>query len=366
MISTESYCEEKKVKRFKTVVFFTLSVSNTNSVLSHSTQWINEFARHCEKLHCYPVHMEKNVNLSENVQCSELGGGSFLYRCRAIFRILNTLKVILRNRDKAVVVYHMFPAPAILIGAILKLARVPQILWYSHSSTKNGLRLASRFVDHIFTPTRNSFPLKLPEKVKVVGHGIEVGTFQPKNLEDLQMSRKDGIWVFGRISPIKRIDVLIEAINRATISIKVLTCVGPIYDTKYFEFIKTLANNSHIEFHHKRELEKAELAEVMLSSSITFTGSLRTLDKAAIEAALAGSFILSDEREVLDSTGMSALWGEMGFAEPPMLHTQIELLDNLACSNAAGLQRLTISVFNAKSHSLETLVENILRLGARV
>jgi glycosyltransferase involved in cell wall biosynthesis len=104
---------------------------------------------------------------------------------------------------------HMAPLFAALFAPIAKPRGIPTLLWFAHASVTPTLRLAHAMVDRCVTPTRGSFPLP-SSKLAIVGHGIDTELFHPP--EQRPCSYAQTAVSVGRITPIKRIEEMLEAV----------------------------------------------------------------------------------------------------------------------------------------------------------
>jgi glycosyltransferase involved in cell wall biosynthesis len=116
-----------------------------------------------------------------------------------------------------VVFAHMVPRFAWLASPLARARRRPIVLWYVHRERSMELRLAAAVSAAIATAVPASFPLGSP-KVRALGHGIDGEFFAPAPSEALTDERPDLasperplIVMAGRLSPIKRQDVLLRA-----------------------------------------------------------------------------------------------------------------------------------------------------------
>lgn len=306
--------------------FFTLYFGRKNVLLSHTEYWVNEFAKHFDVVRVYAVHSDGSSRPSTNVHVYDLGGGSVPKRIVSATRLLISSIRILSQRGSPFVLYHMFPTPAIVLGPILKLRRTPQMLWYSHSSSTFILKLANKFVDYVATPTTNSFPIP-SNKVHIVGHGIPGTTSNSEGVNQHKLRKADVLYV-GRVSPIKKLEVLIEALSQTDSKLNIVV-VGPVTDLAYQEKIRRLSAKLNIEITFFGPIPFNEVGDLMANYSFFYSGNPKTLDKASVQAAIAGCFVLSEEAPVLRAVGMMKLWNSIGFTSSPILADQIRVLSSL-------------------------------------
>ena len=98
-----------------------------------------------------------------------------------------------------------------MAGPLLKLNRIPQVLWYTHKSVTLMLKLGVFFSDTVVTASRGSLRVNTPKK-KAIGHGIDTKLFDrnPKISDSDQPFR---IISVGRIMPVKRLDLAIDLVH---------------------------------------------------------------------------------------------------------------------------------------------------------
>ena len=134
--------------------------------------------------------------------------------------------------------------PEYVLAAGFWLAVFPKksLLWYTHKSTTWKLRIAEKQVDAIFTASTLSF--RLPsKKVEVTGHGIDTEFFKPAPTR--RKRTKLVILTVGRISPVKKHEVLIEAalfLKQEGADFEVRIAGAPIVegDAKYQEALERI------------------------------------------------------------------------------------------------------------------------------
>jgi glycosyltransferase involved in cell wall biosynthesis len=114
----------------------------------------------------------------------------------------------LSGRYDAVFV-HMNPEYVILAGPWWRLRGLRVVLWYTHRAVNPRLRLAALFASAIATAAAESLRLASP-KVRVVGHGIDAAAFRTPR--DGHLRDPLAIVSVGRITPIKRLEILIDAL----------------------------------------------------------------------------------------------------------------------------------------------------------
>lgn len=249
----------------------TQKVDKNDSNLGFFHRWIEEFAKHCEKVTV--ICLEKGeFDLPENVEVFSLGkeeirNWKFEIQVKLLY-LYRFYKYILKCRkDYDHVFVHMNPEYVILGGLFWRLQGKKILLWYTHKAVNLKLRLAEKLATKIFTASKESFRLK-SKKVEIVGHGIDVDLFT----SDIKTSLADdaiNLLTVGRISSVKDLETIILACNelikmQAEKKIN-LNIIG-----------KSITKQ---DFGYKKVLE--ELVDKLgLSKNIKFVGSRRHQDMA--------------------------------------------------------------------------------------
>jgi glycosyltransferase involved in cell wall biosynthesis len=104
---------------------------------------------------------------------------------------------------------HMSPIFAIVAAPFAKARRLPLVLWYTHRNVDLKLKIATALCDTVTTASPEGFQLPTP-KLKVLGHGIDPDQFPPTPLPSTD---RPVVISVGRLSSIKRYELLIEAVQ---------------------------------------------------------------------------------------------------------------------------------------------------------
>jgi glycosyltransferase involved in cell wall biosynthesis len=342
------------VRKALEVIFFTPKVDNLDPLFGHSIDWIQSFCPRVDKLSVYAVHVSKSTSLDDkNLSVFEIGGGSLVIRIKAILLLLKvSLRIAFSGGKNKLVIYHMAKEPALVLGPLLKIFKVRQVLWYSHSASSKSLRFVHYFINEVYTPTVVSYPI-CDKKVKVSGHGIDSSKFCITNP---QVRNIHNIVSLGRISRIKHLERIIQVFPTDSIT---LEFIGRIMDEEYKLELETIARARKINIHIKGEVAYKDIPSIFRRASICYTGSPKTLDKAAVQAAMCGCFVISEETEALESLGMAGFWNRLGFMSIPALEQQLKEILKLD-SVTMERERKAISSFTREKHDLNRLIELIL------
>ncbi len=322
---------------------FNLSTDRNDQILSFTWDWIEEFAKNFKQVKVYTTHKGKSSS-NANIQVTELGGGEPRYRIRAIFRLLVVLKTILTEDNKPMVFHHMSVNTAVIIGLPLRIAGVRQGLWYSHSVGSLKLRIALKFVSKVFSSTPSAFPFR-SKKCEFIGHGIRVEDFRrppARNTKD-----EFRILSVGRIAPIKNLEKIIQAIHELGNPMKKITFIGPTHekDMEYRSMLLSLGAECGITVEIHDSVERASIPNILGQYGIFFTGTPKSTDKAAIEAAISGCYVLSENHDTQKIVGMRDFW-EKSTCESLSLKNQLEYIlkrpPELVVQDRKGIQDIAI------------------------
>jgi glycosyltransferase involved in cell wall biosynthesis len=306
------------------MIIFNLATDENDPLLAFTSDWIKAFHEIENVTEVISTHVGSH-SLPKSIRVHELGGGSPFRKIIAIVKLLYHGVRIISTTKNTVVFHHMSTYSAMILGPLFRFRRFQQGLWYSHNRDSFILRAGSLCVNDIFTPTRDSFPFK-SKKLHSVGHGIEVNKF---NLQMNENARRFGIVSVGRISEVKRLDLLISGVIESGLQGAEVTLIGPNprQNNLYGKLVDLAAKND-VPLMFLKPVKNIHLADVLSKYSMCYTGSPKTVDKSAIEGALMGCFVLSENLNVLEQTGMNEVWRTIGQTPPVSISEQIRELSN--------------------------------------
>ena len=189
------------------LLMFTQILDKGSSKLGFAHDWVEELAKNCENLIVVCLYQGK-IDLPENVKVLSLGKEKGACKIKYLF---NFYKYILQERKNYDSVFvHMNAIYVVLGGLFWKIWKKKIGLWYVHRAVPISLRIAEKFTDIIFSASQTGFNLKT-EKLKILGHGIDLKKFKPSE-------KRGGANIFkiiyvGRISEIKNQELLFRALN---------------------------------------------------------------------------------------------------------------------------------------------------------
>lgn len=288
------------------LLIVTQVVDSEDSYLGFFVRWIEEFAKHVERIEIiclkegdHNFYSAKNaVPRSENseefsgtgVRVHSLGKEKGVSRMSYVF---NFYRYIWRLRhDYDAVFVHMNPEYVILGGPFWRLWGKNIALWYTHKSVNLKLRIAAIFTDIIFTASKESFRLR-NKKVHVMGHGIDVDFFVP----DSGISRGTAVLSVGRLSPTKRHDLVIRAAEHFPNEVRIAG-EGPEMGTLE-NLAERLALASRMHFLGSKTQEQLR-EEYRKAGVFVHTSETGSLDKVILEALACGLPVITTSTTLSD------------------------------------------------------------------
>jgi len=239
-----------------------------DSDLGFFVRWIEEFAKHCDRVTVICLRSGEH-SLPPNVKVTVLNENK-------IRRVLRLLSVSVSHRkDYDAVFVHMNPEYIDVAGLLWRLLGKRIALWYTHKSVNLKLRIAVLFAHIVFTASPESFRLAT-KKLRVMGHGIDTDFFSP----DSSIARGEWMLSVGRLMQSKRHDLAIRAAAQENRELRIAGD-GP-------------------------ERERLEVLARELSARVRFLGAL-TQVQVRNEYRKAGHLIHTSETGSLDKVVLEAL-----------------------------------------------------------
>lgn len=356
------------------LLILTQKVDKNDSVLGFFHDWLRVFAAHCEKLTVICLY-KGEYDLPSNVKVLSLGKeekkGVMSYELRVtrkIKYICRFYRLILRERSSYSNVFvHMNSEYVVLGGIFWKLMRKKIALWWTHKATPWHLRIAEKFVDVVFTASKESFRLQ-SKKVSVVGHGIDVSRYQGTRNKEQEIGSLQQktlkILTVGRVSQSKDLETLINAVGRIN-NVKFDIIGGSLdeKDEEYFEELKQLVKDKNLEtkvnfvgpIPNKDIINYYQDADLFIHASQT--GSL---DKVVLEAMACGLPIISCNDAIkndLLADYPDLIYSKGGSQE---LAKRIEKVINTSEEKRAELGKELRDIVK-NNHSLEELIIRICK-----
>ena len=292
------------------ILFVTQKVDADHPVLAQTVDLLRALATRCDAVDVLCDSVGRH-DLPPNVQLRTFGARTRLGRGLRFVRGLAAFVLPRAGRPTALLV-HMVPLFVLLSAPLVKLVRIPTLLWYTHWNPSRSLRLAVPLVDVVLSVSRGSFPLST-SKLEPTGHAIDVARFGPA-----AGPRADGplrLVALGRTARWKGYDTMLDALEQA---------VGRGCDAQLEIRGPQLTGDERA---HRRELEEAiraspalrdrvrveppvprdELPALLASFdallSATQPRGSETLDKVVYEAAACGVPVLASNSALAEFLG---------------------------------------------------------------
>jgi len=255
------------------LLIVTQTVDTEDPILGFFVRWIEEFAKHCEKVIVICLR-EGTHSLSDTVEVYEIGkAGSSMQKAVRFLLLVRKLR-----KEYDTVFVHMNPEYIVAAGFLWRMMHKRIALWYTHKSVNLKLRTAVLFAHIIFTASKESFRLK-SKKVQVMGHGIDTDFFTP----DPSVVR--GTWELsvGRLMGRKRHDLAIRAAVERGTELRIAGD-GPERDR-----LEALAKELHATVQFLGALTQTQLRdEYRTAAYLIHTSETGSLDKVVLEALACG------------------------------------------------------------------------------
>ncbi len=185
-----------------------------DSGLGVTIDWINAFANNVNKIYVI-THDAGRLPDIPNVEIVSIGKEKGYSKVRKAWELYRHCWRIIQNNKIDGCFVHMVPIFGVMLSPLLRLKGIPILQWYTHGYTSWAARLSYYLANQILTASHESLSIT-GSKILAIGHGIDTDHFSPASVE-----KKDGqpvkrirkIITVGRISPVKRLEVLISAVK---------------------------------------------------------------------------------------------------------------------------------------------------------
>jgi glycosyltransferase involved in cell wall biosynthesis len=354
---------DKKIR----LLLLNLKTDADDSNLGFTIDWINALAPSCEYIDVITMQAGR-LTVADNVRVYSVGkerGYGDVRRGLEFYRILFRL---LRGRRYDVCFAHMMPLFAVMGAPLLKLWRVPIVLWYTHKAVSLKLKLAEKVSWRVVTASAESFRIA-SRKVRVIGHGVDTDLFRP-SLMQRQPEQPFVVISVGRIAPIKCLNVLIDAaqglyyeLEFHRLRVSIIGEAAPEYadyEKHLRELVETLNLQNVVEFaggvSHERVVMEYQEADVMVNSSQT--GSI---DKAVLEAMACGLPVVASNEAFRD---MLVRWEGLLFIPPDApgkLAASIIRLKDMPAEDRTMLGK-DLREIVVREHSMERLMQKLVSI----
>jgi len=186
------------------LLIITQKVDKEDSNLGFFHDWINGLASRFTKVSV--VCLEKGTyDLPENVKVYSLGKENGINNIKYLSKFFGYVFGLAREYDTVFV--HMNQEYILLAGWFWRLTRKRIIFWRNHAYGNIFTRIAVTLSHKVLCTSKYSYTAKF-RKTEIMPVGIDTQKFSISNKEV-----KNNILFLGRIAPIKRPDLLMEALK---------------------------------------------------------------------------------------------------------------------------------------------------------
>lgn len=334
------------------LLIVTQVVDKNDPVLGFFHRWIEEFAKHTERVTV--ICLSEGVHsLPQNVSVYSLGkergrAGKFIYA----FRFMRLAWKLRHEYDTVFV--HMNEEYLLLGGVLWRLLGKPAGLWRNHYAGSILTVIAALLATSVFYTSKHSFTARFKKAVRMPV-GVETALFSA-----YRHSTKPPRTALhlSRISPSKRIELFVEALG--------------ILRAKGVEFSATIVGSALPEDETYRESLVRQAERLGLSEHLAFAPGVShvetaaifgrhqvsvncaesgMLDKTLFEAAAAGSLVLASSKDWAEFMEDASI----RFADAQELARALELAFERPDTGALDRQDRVV-----KEHSLSGVIARIL------
>lgn len=334
------------------VFIFNLETDLDSLVLAAAHDWIEAFSAQYEIVEVYSTHVGRS-NLSENVKVSELGGGSLYLKFQNLLRLLRVTQRLWKFRQSAVVFHHMSSKTLAILGIPIRIMGIPQGIWYSHSKADLSLRIGKYFSQAIFTSTEHAVPVK-DKKVSYLGHGIKISPDQPGSTMYSSIERR-GIVSVGRIARVKHLEQILQEMKTIPGIGIPITFLGPVSDNIYAKELSQLAAKFNLNLSMPGPKHHSQIPEALQDFKYIFSGTPFSVDKALLEGALSGCFVITSNVEATKLSGMTQVWKKLNVSNSISIRDQLKTLEAISPELESDLRQLLISECQKRNDLNETV-----------
>ena len=292
------------------LLLFNLATDADDPILGFTTSWITALAERVENIDVITMRTGR-IEVPENVRIYSVGKEKGYSEPRRVIEFYYILGKLLANQHYDACFAHMMPLFAVMAAPILRIKGIPIVLWYTHKSVTGMLRLATFLVSRVVTASKESFRISC-SKVRVIGHGIDTNKFVPKENRTIK-NQFFTIITVGRLSPIKRVELLIEAVallrdKKPEIFVCLNIVGGPViktdnaYETQLKSLVEEYDLKDRVIFNGSKSSTEV-LPFYQNASCFVNLSETGSLDKAVLEA-------MSCEVPVVTNPVFSGVLGE--------------------------------------------------------
>jgi len=287
------------------IIFFTRSVNARDPRTGFVVEWLRMFGKfldsHDDYLDILTWQASGTIDLPVRSSLYALRSTSSEGTLTAFMR---GVKVFFSRVPRCdAIIIHQHPVYVIMAWPFVRLYRKKMYLWYVHKHVDIKLKIAVHLCDGVFTASQESFRLSSKTPLHIVGHGINSHLFAPvQKMAPTIPHSQIPVVSFGRISPSKKYEDLIEAMTlltpseRARFRVELYGSPALAPDVLYHDTLQDMIAHSHLtqSIQLMGPLAHIQVAGVLSHAHIfvnlSCTGSL---DKAVLEAMACGVLVIT-------------------------------------------------------------------------
>ncbi|MFA6227913.1 MAG: glycosyltransferase family 4 protein [Patescibacteria group bacterium] len=337
------------------LLVLTQKVDKDDAVLGFFHKWLEKMAARCESVVVICLGCGR-YDLPVNIKVLSLGKEQGASRLRYVINFFNYIWRERRNYDRIFV--HMNPEYLVLGGWLWFCLRKPAYLWFNHQYGNWLARCGQIWTTKIFYTSPQSFFAGSSKSISMPV-GIDTDNFRRQGDEPRQ---NNSCLCLGRISPVKNIEVLIEAVkmldkNGVGLVVKI---IGSALN-KDQDYLKALKASSAELVSIGKVFWQEEIPNYQTPTiyrqydffvNLTNSGSL---DKAILEAMACGCLTL------VSNTSLEAvLPAELLFKEKDSIDLSQKIIEILGWTEEKKeALRVSLADYVEKAHSLNMLLDRI-------
>jgi glycosyltransferase involved in cell wall biosynthesis len=350
----------------KRLLVITQSMDTEDPVLGFFHTWVRDLAPHYDSVNVICLRKGR-YELPENVRVHSLGKErgvrpTFIYVLR-FYRLLWRLR---GSYDSVFV--HMNEEYVLLAGILWRITGKRISFWRNFHTGSWRTWLAVLLANRVFCTSRASYTAQF-SKTCIMPVGVELDAYKGTSETQRPLRMPRSIVSLGRISPVKRLDVLVDALvllaceEERTASAAPFTAAvygDPLpHDISYHEQLQKKVRDAHAEsfitFHPG--IPHAETPQVFqkfqLFVNLSHSGMY---DKTIFEAAAAGALPVASSADYASEAPVELAVTSLA---PKHLATQLRMLIDLSSEEQARLRRAVFAL--AESHALPKLITALVR-----
>lgn len=335
------------------LLILTQAVDSQDPVLGFFHRWIEELAKTCESVHVICLK-EGAHDLPKNVLVHSLGKEQGASRLQYVWRFYRFIWLLRKEYDAVFV--HMNPEYVVLGGILWRLMGKRVFLWRNHYQSGFLTDLAAPLCHKVFYTSRFSYTAKFRNAVQMPV-GVDVAACRP---DAAAMHTPRSILSLGRISPSKRIDVLIDALGilrEHGVAFSADIHGSPLpQDEAYHTGLKDQAARlglDSVQFHPGPR--NADTPAIYASHDIFVNASRSGMyDKTIFEAAACGTVVVASSGDYAAEADTRCVFKDSDAAD---LARALEGILTLPPSEAVALRSHGMAL--AQKHSLESLMQQL-------